>query len=332
RPARPWRADPRYPCSSWTARRSGGRCRPSHRRRRRSRCGVAGRALPPPALLPPPAAPAAHSVRCSWLRSAQLLVDRRKRGGACAGADHLVDRACNVALLHVDPAYRVEQQDRVEALPERVEHARAHAVLRGEAADVEGADTAVAEPVADRPALLVRRLEGRVPVVGGAGPLRDDGCTRGQREVRGERGAGRIPDAVGWPGATAGLEMTGLGRVPVAGCQDGQTPAREAGDVVVQYGYDGVAVRYGERAARTEVVLHVDHEECALCHGSISGSWKPSPRGVASGGAGRKLAPGTSCSQRWRSRLSGLRFRSPARAVFRAVSQKGHAEEAHNCR
>jgi hypothetical protein len=126
-----------------------------------------------------------------------------------------------------------------------------------EAADDEAAHGPLAKDVGEGLTGVVARLERRVGVLGRAGALGDDGRGAREAEVATELGARRALYAVGRPG----LEVRGLGRVPVTRGDDRLAGGHEPVDRGVQNRHDLVTARHGERAAGAEVVLHVDEQQ-----------------------------------------------------------------------
>ena len=66
--------------------------------------------------------------------------------------------------------------------------------------------------------------------------------------------------AVYWPGAAIVGEVFGCGRVPIAGFVHRFAAVEKLFDLLIQRRNDVVAVRDGECAARTEVVLDVNND------------------------------------------------------------------------
>src|SRR5579884_2642906 len=65
-------------------------------------------------------------------------------------------------------------------------------------------------------------------------------------------------------------EMTGHARVPVSRRKDRRPPIDKRANVLIQDRYHRVAIRYGQRAPRAEVVLHVNDNQRIVSHAPSS--------------------------------------------------------------
>jgi hypothetical protein len=158
-----------------------------------------------------------------------------------------------------------------------VERRRADAHVLGEAADPDPADTF--PPQVGREAGLV---EGRELVAIVADALADEADRGWEAQVGVEGGTRRVLHAMRRPRAAPLAEARMPGGVPVARGVD-----RDAGplgllDPAVQHRHHGVALGDGERAAGTEVALHVDHDQRVAL---LESRWHASPTEDARGRA-----------------------------------------------
>ena len=83
----------------------------------------------------------------------------------------------------------------------------------------------------------------------------------GESQARVEVRAGRRGHAVGGPWSALRLEADVIGRMPVAGGEDGRPGVLRGLDPGIEDRHDGVAARHGQGTAGTEITLHVDDEQ-----------------------------------------------------------------------
>ena len=176
--------------------------------------------------------------------------------------------------LGSDAGAEVEEEASGEAVRHRVQGRGSDAVVGGEAADVDSLDLVLAQPVGQRGAVVILALEAGVRRLVLA--LEEDRVERLRVEVWVERLAVGADLAVHRPRVDV---VRFLG--PVRAGVDVVVPGRHhqvvrrglgilPGPVVQQHrdvaGHSGATVD-GQRAALTEVVLHVHHDQCLL-HGT----------------------------------------------------------------
>ena len=182
----------------------------------------------------------------------------------------------------VDGATGVFNDDGVKAEALAVDGGEANAEVVSEAAEEEAGEIAFAEiPGEAGGGGVVVLKEGGVGVDVGAETLAEDAFGLGNVEGRVKLGAGGLLQAVIGPealGSVGGLDRlvgllvgVGAGEGDVGGGMPvlGEDNMGKAGGECVDEGDNGVGVRYGQEAARAEVVLEVDDEQRvggAECH------------------------------------------------------------------
>jgi hypothetical protein len=174
----------------------------------------------------------------------------------------------------VDAATGREFEARPESQLNGIERRELHAVVGGEAADVDGVDGVCVEPFGEAGLVLASVVEeAAVAVDLGAGALREDAGDAVPFEGRGEARTGgalnamhgpeRLAEAVeldlleGGAARVVGGEAAVVGGVPIlGGDDDGESPHEFIGD------WDHlVAVGHSEGTSGKEVVLDVDEDE-----------------------------------------------------------------------
>ena len=137
-----------------------------------------------------------------------------------------------------------------------VQHAGANAVVQGKPTDPQPIDIGCVELRGQ-----VSALERGVGLVLRMRSFVDHNRRFGECEARVEGRAGRLGHAVGRPWATLRLEADMIGRMPVAGGNDGRPGVLGGLDPGIEDRHDGVAVRHGQGTTGTEITLHVDDEQ-----------------------------------------------------------------------
>ena len=97
----------------------------------------------------------------------------------------------------------------------------------------------------------------------------------GESQARVEVRAGRRGHAVGGPWSALRLEADVIGRMPVAGGEDGRPGVLRGLDPGIEDRHDGVAARHGQGTAGTEITLHVDDEQGVRRTAASAGSCNP---------------------------------------------------------
>src|SRR5690606_33175922 len=116
------------------------------------------------------------------------------------GAAHLIDRAVDVAGLEIDAADAVDEKRGLEPELDRIERARAHAVVGRQPADDELLDPSVAKPILEPCSMAARVVEeGAVAVDARILALRDHVIEARRIDARREGRARRALDAVDGP-------------------------------------------------------------------------------------------------------------------------------------
>ena len=183
----------------------------------------------------------------------------RRAGHLDPGGTHIGDGLG--AGLRCDTGGQVQQHAGGETRLDGVGGGRHHAVVRGDAHDVDFVDVALAQPVRQRGAGFVGALEAavrrRVPALG------EHGLDGGGVELRVEVGARRADHTVRRPGrrevGVVGEVLAGID-VEVLGRDDVGVVAR-GGQIFTDRAGHRLAADHFEGAALAEVVLHVDDEE-----------------------------------------------------------------------
>jgi hypothetical protein len=177
---------------------------------------------------------------------------------ACPGAPHLIQRPFGIARSDVDAGHRIGEDRDGEAKTQRIEGRGADAVIRGEATDIEVADTEGGKEVHEGLPGTGKGLEGRVAVPFRIAPLGDYDSPFRQTET-GMKGSARgFPYAVGGPGAAVLLKVLRDRRVPVTGGDHGEPRGCEALHGAVEWLHHPVPVGNLKRAGGAKIVLHVN--------------------------------------------------------------------------
>src|ERR1700704_5299826 len=77
-------------------------------------------------------------------------------------------------------------------------------------------------------------------------------------------GSGRVLNAMNWPDAAVVREMFCLCWMPVTGFENRLAAIQKLFHQFIQWRDDLISVRHGQRAAGTEIILHIYHYQCFL--------------------------------------------------------------------
>src|SRR5688500_238250 len=85
-------------------------------------------------------------------------------------------------------------------------------------------------------------------------------CIAGNFQVCRECRARCLRDTMRRPGSSLLLEGAVIGRMPVAGGENGQLAKKKCCNITVEAGNDIISKGHGKAAARQKIVLHVDYD------------------------------------------------------------------------